>query len=333
MRWMKNIVLGIVLCHAPLLPCRAALPPISLEELAARLKEGGKALKSMRVTIEATHHRRSDDTPPGELGELRRKEFLEYRMRDQFGMEHCKRFWVKASEADGPEGPVLPTTPQGVFAYDGRIYTKRTPMGGTIAHKPIFSVWELVALRRLTESAENRSHWEDLRERKGWEVAFLATAKHDGRECYVVRSTPEAGTWSPKRPKRTLWICPGFGFRIVRQLDLRPDSPKWYTPSTDDTYHDFDEYALGVWLPRRHEYRTRPHRYTTLDTYIYRGINVPIRPTEFVVHFPSEITVTDNRVDKGLPTKPKVLLGLSLPVIALVAALAALWHRRRPRSG
>lgn len=72
----------------------------------------------------------------------------------------------------------------------------------------------------------------------------------DGRKCYVIRF---------RRPRSelnrtiTIWVCPDYGYAVVRRGETRETPPKHRPPHSmvreTTMYSGFREYAAGLWLP------------------------------------------------------------------------------------
>jgi len=333
MKSMKRIALGIVLCRALLLPCRAELPPISLEDLVARMKEGEEALQSMRLEVQTTLWEDVGDGRQDRPQDLVSRQFEEYRMRDRFAKEYCAVSRVPHHLLTKPAGLVPPVGPREIDAYDGTVRTQLMPPEGTISPNPavISRGWHLNFLG-LFRLSPNRSHWQELGEGSSWDIGSIGTAKHDGHECYTVLLRGKHNGGNSEAETYKLWIAPGLGFCVVRHQDPRPVVPSMERRRPDTAYYDFAEQAPGVWLPKRYEFRNTPGDCRALVTFRYLSVNRPIPLSEFIVRFPTGTTITDNRPGRGLFPDPLVALGIGLPLIAIIAAILHCRHRREPQS-
>lgn len=328
MRQTRQLGFGIVLLAVSAV---AELPPITVAEVAEHMEASSKAIVDLRMEGERTFHvpRLPPPGGPSVPGAPATEEH-----RQQFSFRMCSRYRITADElfelgtfTDPPEW-LRPSRPTWVNATDGWTWLRVEGEVANLSHRPPENFcMDAGVVRSFFGDAGALVPRSDL---PNWHSDFLPPAEHEGQECYRLLLSVRPRSPSGRLfPAYIVWVCPAFGYAMVRTQFLNHGKMPEVAPlHADIVFRDIQEVVPGIWLPTRYERLWKDDEY--IETIRYLGVNESLPRSQYRYEIPKGTTIVDRRWDRGILPEPRLLLGFGLPVLAIMAAILWTHYRRKP---
>ncbi len=312
----------------------AELPPITVAEIVERMAASGKAIVDLRMEVEMTIHSppSGPTTAPPVAGSPvleEHRQSISYRMCDRYRTSVTESYYCGLMTFVDPPEWARSGSPESVCATDGWTWTVCRGSTAYLRHRR-------PTMPRLDGADPVRHFFGDegalvpRGDLPHWHSDFLPPAEHEGQECYRLRlSIPPRSPSGKPFPAYIVWVCPAFGYAMVRTQYLNHGKMPEVAPlHADFVFRGIQEAAPGIWLPTRYERLWDDSGH--VETIRYLGVNESLPRSQYRYEIPKGTMIVDRRWDRGLLPAPRLLLGFGLPILAIMAAILWTHYRRKP---